>query len=510
MDYEIHRGFLKSISYDYGDKKSVIPNTVKYIGAAVFQSCQVIREVIISEGVEIIGDNAFKNCSKLKIVSLPSSLKTIGDSAFAGCTSLESLVIPDGITVINDKAFQGCSSLRRVILPKTLVSINKEVFSRCISLFFISLPDSLECLGDKSFSDCSYLKVVKYNGRLSFYGSNVFKGCDNLKLGYIDKEGFHIIFSNILLRYHGREPTVRVPDGVSIICEEAFGDDWDILQSVSIPPSVREIQAHAFSGCMDLMTVNLRNGLITIGEGAFMYCRKLKSVVIPDTVINIGKSAFEETGCENVKLSRGLSVISERMFACCSIRRIEIPYNVKKIKREAFNNCEKLKSVLLPDSVESIEYGAFSRCISMSEINFPQSLSSVWCYSFGKCARIDFTRIFCDYTVLDNLRVFIAFEGNISYQYHVNEHSICAFRILFFKAKSAGWRKFKPSVLFADMLKILNSETYIPANIWENASQYFIEFNAEIEPEQENYFFSLLANAKRKDLIDTITNEICK
>lgn len=509
MDFEIHRGFLKDVSYDYTDEKCVIPNTVRYIGTGVFQSCQAIREVIIPEGVEIIGDNAFKNCSKLKIVSLPSSLKAIGDSAFAGCTSLESLVIPDGITVINDKAFQGCSSLRRVILPKTLVSINKEVFSRCISLFFISLPDSLERLGDKSFSDCSCLKMVKYDGRLSFYGSNVFKGCDNLKLGYIDKEGFHIIFSNILLKYHGRESTVRVPDGVSIICEDAFEDDWDILQSVSIPPSVKEIQACAFSSCIFLDSVNLRNGLLTIGEGVFKYCRGLKSIVIPDTVTNIGKSAFEATACENVKLSSGLSVISERMFACCSIRRIEIPYNVKEIKKEAFIDCKNLKSVLLPDEIIYIERGAFSKCISLSEINFPRNLRFVARLSFDRCTGIDFTRVFCDYMALSDFRVFInAYERDISY--HINEHSICAFRILFFKAKSAGWRKFKSSVLFADMLKILNSETYIPANIWENASQYFIEFNAEIEPEQENYFFSLLANAKRKDLIDTITNEICK
>ena len=67
---------------------------------------------------------------------------------------------------------------------------------------------------------------------------------------------------------------------VTRIGDEAFSD-CSGLTSVTIPDSVKSIEAGAFSRCSGLTSVALPAGVKSIGEGAFRGCCELTSVSMP-------------------------------------------------------------------------------------------------------------------------------------------------------------------------------------------------------------------------------------
>ncbi|MGC7178419.1 leucine-rich repeat domain-containing protein [Metamycoplasma hominis] len=71
-----------------------------------------------------------------------------------------------------------------------------------------------------------------------------------------------------------------------------------VIQSVTIPGSVKEIGESAFSGCRNIKEVFLNEGLEKIGTGVFSNTN-IESISIPGSVKEIGESAF--SGCWNLK-----------------------------------------------------------------------------------------------------------------------------------------------------------------------------------------------------------------
>lgn len=65
-----------------GCKNTIIPNSIKSIGAHAFQDCSSLTSIIIPNSVTSIGGGAFSNCSGLTSFTIPESVTSIGDHAF--------------------------------------------------------------------------------------------------------------------------------------------------------------------------------------------------------------------------------------------------------------------------------------------------------------------------------------------------------------------------------------------------------------------------------------------
>ena len=105
---------------------------------------------------------------------------------------------------------------------------------------------------------------------------------------------------------------------------------------------VLSIGEKAFSGCENLTSITIPDGVTKIGGSAFSDCNCLTSVTIPNSVISIGSSVF---------------------YLCCSLTSVTIPNSVTIIGGDAFRNCSSLTSVTIPNSVTSIGDNAFYGCI---------------------------------------------------------------------------------------------------------------------------------------------------
>ena len=90
--------------------------------------------------------------------------------------------------------------------------------------------------------------------------------------------------------------------------------------------------------CVNISSVIMPEGLLSIGYSAFMYCANLASVNIPNSVKWIGHEAFSD---------------------CVNLTNVTIPDGVKMIGYNAFYNCKSLTSITIPDSVTGIGEQAF-------------------------------------------------------------------------------------------------------------------------------------------------------
>ena len=183
--------------------------------------------------------------------------------------------------------------------------------------------------------------------------------------------------------------SIEISDGVTSIGSYAFRDCTG-LTSVTIGNSVTSIGYRAFSSCSDLTSITIPNSVTSIGISAFYYCSGLTSVTIPNSVTCIGDSAFYScSGLTSVTIPNSVTSIGSRAFYGCSgLTSITIPNSVTSIRSQAFNNCSGLTSVTIGNSVTSIGYRAFSSCSDLTSITIPNSVTSIGGYAFEYCSNL--------------------------------------------------------------------------------------------------------------------------
>lgn len=192
-----------------------------------------------------------------------------------------------------------------------------------------------------------------------------------------------------LTKYNGEEPSVDIPDNVSVIGEHSF-EGCSGITSVNIPQSVKIIEesafkgcgfltqitipgnvikigADAFSDCSNITTVNLGKGIQTIEAEAFSNCTSLKEIYLPDSVTELGEGVFyNNKSLKQVRLSPNIKVLGLKdpykgVFGfCTSLETIELPEGLEYIGKYTFEGCTALKQIKIPYSIKDIDPSAFN------------------------------------------------------------------------------------------------------------------------------------------------------
>lgn len=192
--------------------------------------------------------------------------------------------------------------------------------------------------------------TIRYEGNqydIVEIGENAFRG--------------NLIEGSRFKREHCKITSIQLPEGIKTIGERAFCG-CDGLFAITIPNSVKKIEDGAFDGS-GLTKVVFGSGLTKIGDWAFSGT-KLKKVVIPNNVTQLGENVFRE---------------------CRKLVEVKIGDGVKTLPHGTFMECEGLETVIFGENLQRICEGAFMVCGTLADINLPNSLKEIESFAFKQC-----------------------------------------------------------------------------------------------------------------------------
>ena len=445
LTHELYDGTLEITKYAGNSATYVIPGEINgkkvtEIGDSTFKGCTELTSITIPDGVIGIGNNAFSGCTSLETVTIPASVTYVGNSAFYGCTSLKSVTVPESVTYIGGYAFAECYSLKYADIPANVTGIGTSPFCNCRSLENINIDEANKCyttvdgvLYDKDKTelinypagkkDSSYVipEGIRTIREKAFYGclnlceltipdsvteieSGAFE-CSSL----ISDEYGTIKYVDDWVVGSGHTANVVLKDGTRGIAFEAFSCD-EIIEKVTMPDTVKYINACAFENCTNLSEVLLSSSLENIERCAFLNCSNLADIVIPDSVISITSDAFLNTALldkqntpvkyvgkwvitaedrDKIVIKDGTKGIASYAFiGCTSLTDITIPDSVTMIGDMAFVGCKSLTDITIPGSVTMIGDAAFANCTSLTGITIPGSVTMIGDHVFAGCTSL--------------------------------------------------------------------------------------------------------------------------
>ena len=218
--------------------------------------------------------------------------------------------------------------------------------------------------------------------------------------------------------------SVTVPDTykdlpVTAISNSAF-EDCTSLKSVTLPSSLKTIDARAFAGCTALTSVTIPDSVYEIGGAAFSGCTALATITLPTHGIEIGENAFMDTAyAKNTSNWKdGILYLGDHLLMTENKTAIsgtfEIKEGVKSVAGGTFSNCSGLTAIVMPDSVThvgdfafsynrslstvtlsanltNISEGMFKECTGLKTVNIPESVKSIGSEAFYKTNVTTFT-----------------------------------------------------------------------------------------------------------------------
>lgn len=191
--------------------------------------------------------------------------------------------------------------------------------------------------------------------------------------------------------------SVEISQGVTSIGDNAF-QDCKKLTSIIIPESVQSLGANSLSGCDQLTSAGPIGSQCdyefgwseSIPSRAFEGCEGLKTIILPEQVSTFGDYAF--SGCSSLEeITIPSSVVNIGKYAfynCKQIKDIVIPYGNTNIYNGTFSGCSSLEHIILPESVMDIGDSAFDGCKSLTEISIPDIVVGIGNYAFRGCSSL--------------------------------------------------------------------------------------------------------------------------
>lgn len=174
------------------------------------------------------------------------------------------------------------------------------------------------------------------------------------------------------------------------------------IQTLDIQEGVTSIGAHSFWWAINLQSVSIANTVESIYAEAFA-SSGLIEVVIPSTVKEIGNSSFSSCeSLEKIEFKGNLEKVGPNLFSgCCNLKTIVLPDDYTCIGEDMFYGAyNSLENVTLPDELETIEDGAFAWCKKLKEITVPSSVTQMGDYVFEHCYAMEEAVIEADITTL--------------------------------------------------------------------------------------------------------------
>lgn len=241
-----------------------------------FYNNKNIQTIYLSTSIEAIDKHAFLGSMIFSTISFAENLTKIGEEAFKDCQNLiEAPYIPN-ISIIEKGVFENCINLTSLnVILSYLIEVKEAAFRNCKNLS-ITLESDLERIGDYAFEN---VKSVRWNEdkkfKLSHIGTNALKGCQNCSFDF-----------------------KNVPYLKELPCFEGYTN----INSITLPPNVKEIPEGTFKGCTSLQYVTMNEKIERIAENAFSDSRMTELYVPVNKTPEVYANSFNDFTYSTAKL----------------------------------------------------------------------------------------------------------------------------------------------------------------------------------------------------------------
>lgn len=138
----------------------------------------------------------------------------------------------------------------------------------------------------------------------------------------------------------------------------------------------------------DILSIDIPEGIETIGNAAFNHCKEVVTLSIPGSVRDYSGAFVRMHSLTKVKIPATKEISSAAFVDCRGLVDIFIPEGVERICRDAFVSCTALKEVSLPQTLKVLERGVFYNCTSLEEITIPATVNEIGDYAFYECKNL--------------------------------------------------------------------------------------------------------------------------
>ena len=203
----------------------------------------------------------------------------------------------------------------------------------------------------------------------------------------------------------GENVTWELKDGVLTISGTGAMADWDLsfgrpmpwyqyrpdIKTVEIAEGVTSIGSYAFQGCEGLTAVTIPESISAVGRFAFHGTAWLTARQAENPLVILSGIVVDGTACEgDIVIPEGTkSIAGYAFFDCEALTGVALPDSVKNIGGYAFCGCTGLTHINIPDGITSIVEGMFSGCSVLTGITLPKSVSSIEDNTFWLCRALD-------------------------------------------------------------------------------------------------------------------------
>lgn len=438
-----------------------MPNSVKNISKYCFWGNEKLDSISVSSYVDNIPAYAFSNCKNLKTVNIPYSVDTIDAKAFENCISLVDVLIPPSVKYIDPTAFDGCVKLNIIADPGTAAYNFFQNFdtsdianTETGDVNIVIYPEEETGTGvsgrngessengneSESGTDSENGEGANYQ---ESYRSFVNAADDPSNVEYMPKsnplslpDNSDVIAKTVVV---GGKAVIflssnqTVHEGMTInsiensdTSDKNDGDSEPVLydsskggylpkydkvgtkiasqayyanqkmENYSIPTGITAIGDFAFARS-NISSINIPDGVESIGYGAFYHCDNLGDVSIPVSVKDIAGFAFENTAYINNFKSNVSSgdflIVGDGILLAYkgTASDINVPEGVKKIGAGAFMEHEEIVSVNLPSSLKVIGEDAFRGCSNLEKVTGGSNITVIEDRAYMGCPLKDFT-----------------------------------------------------------------------------------------------------------------------
>ncbi|MBR5516326.1 MAG: leucine-rich repeat protein [Clostridia bacterium] len=380
----------------------VIPETVTYITAYLFNGCESLKSVSIPDSVTDIESYAFYRCRSLASINVPDTVTSIAGYVFSDTAYFNnagnwengllyidrhlimadknvksSCSIKEGTLVIAAKAFEYRDEITSMNIPNSVKSIGANAFYYCQSLKSVSIPDTVTAIEEYSFYCCNSLSTVDIPDTITSIGEYAFYSCVSL-------DNVTLPDSPISIGSSAFKDTLYYKDisnwennvlyiGKHLICAKT-----SLKGLYSVKEGTLTIAAYGFSSCGNFTSITIPSSVKIIGDFAFSGCVSLNSVKITDIESWCG-IIFGNNNANPLCYAKNLFVNSVLLIT------LNIPDSVTSVGSHSFYNCNSITRINIPDSVTSIGDSAFESCIRLTSINIPDSVTSIGDKAFANC-----------------------------------------------------------------------------------------------------------------------------